>query len=147
MKLVGVRAVCRKKLTVDFNGGRQSSNGGLLLVREVERQLGVCWRLADAMPDCRGPDRIRHAMFEMVMARAAAIACGYKDANDLGPAAPRFSDEPCGRALSAERRVPGWQCGSQGCRPKRCRLFKSICVRKSCFETRDSSVNSFVHAT
>jgi Transposase DDE domain group 1 len=76
-------AVCRKKLTVDFNGGNQSSNGGLLLVREAERKLGVCWRLADAMPDRRDPDRIRHAMFEMVMARAAAIACGYEDANDL----------------------------------------------------------------
>jgi hypothetical protein len=76
-------AVCRKKLTVDFNGGNQSSNGGLLLVREAERRLGVCWRLADAMPDRRDPDRIRHAMFEMVMARAAAIACGYEDANDL----------------------------------------------------------------
>jgi len=68
-------AVCRKKLTVDFNGGNQSSNGGLLLVREAERKLGVCSRLADAMPDRRDPDRIRHAMFEMVMARAAAIPC------------------------------------------------------------------------
>jgi DDE family transposase len=43
----------------------------------------VCRRLAEAMPDRRDPDRIRHAMFEMVMARAAAIACGHKDAIDL----------------------------------------------------------------
>jgi Transposase DDE domain group 1 len=76
-------AICRKKLTVDFDGGNQSSNGGLLLLRETERALGVCWRLADAMPDRRDPDRIRHAMFEMVMARVAAIACGYEDAIDL----------------------------------------------------------------
>src|ERR1700745_2865364 len=76
-------SVCRKKLTVDFNGGNQSSDGGLLLLREKERTLGVCRRLADAMPDRRDVDRIRHAMFEMVMARVAAIACGYEDANDL----------------------------------------------------------------
>src|SRR5271156_1536952 len=76
-------SVCRKKLTVDFNGGNQSSNGGLLLLREKERALGVCRRLADAMPDRRDADRIRHAMFEMVTARVAAIACGYEDANDL----------------------------------------------------------------
>jgi Transposase DDE domain group 1 len=76
-------AVCRKKLTIDFEGGNQSSNGGLLLLREAERKLGVCWRLADAMPDRRDPDHIRHAMFEMVMARVAAIACGYEDAIDL----------------------------------------------------------------
>jgi hypothetical protein len=76
-------AVSRKKLTVDFNGGNQSSDAGLLLLREAERKFGVCRRLAAAMPDRRDPDRIRHEMFEMVMARASAIACGHKDAIDL----------------------------------------------------------------
>ena len=51
-------SICRKKLTVDFNGGNQSSNGGLLLLREKERTLGVCRRLANAMPDRR--DRRPH---------------------------------------------------------------------------------------
>jgi hypothetical protein len=76
-------AVCRKKLIVDFDGGNQSSDAGLLLLREAERKLGVCRRLAEAMPDRRDPDRIEHAMFEMVMARSSAIACGHKDAIDL----------------------------------------------------------------
>jgi Transposase DDE domain group 1 len=76
-------AVRRKKLTVDFDGGTQSSDAGLLLLREAERKLGVCRRLAEAMPDRRDPDRIQHAMFEIVMARASAIACGHKDAIDL----------------------------------------------------------------
>ena len=76
-------SVRRKKLTIDFDGGNQSSDGGLLLLREAERKLGVCRRLAEAMPDRRDPDRVRHAMFEMVMARASAIACGYEDAIDL----------------------------------------------------------------
>src|SRR6516225_8928625 len=48
-------AVQRKKLTVDFEGGTQSSDAGLLLLREAERKLGVCQRLADAMPDHRDP--------------------------------------------------------------------------------------------
>ncbi|MGH6803174.1 MAG: IS1380 family transposase [Methyloceanibacter sp.] len=76
-------AVARKKLTVDFDGGNQSSDAGLLLLREAERKLGVCRRLADAMPDRREQSRIRHEMVEMVTARACAITCGYKDANDL----------------------------------------------------------------
>jgi len=76
-------AVRRKKLTVDFAGGNQSSDAGLLLLREAERKLGVCRRLAEAMPDRRDPDRIEHAMFELVMARSSAIACGHKDAIDL----------------------------------------------------------------
>jgi Transposase DDE domain group 1 len=76
-------AVHRKKITVDFNGGNQSSNAGLLLLREAERKRGVCQRLAAAMPDNRDPNRILHTMHEMLMARASAIACGYEDANDL----------------------------------------------------------------
>src|SRR6201987_2959678 len=79
---VDLPAVHRKKLTVDFNGGNQSSDAGLLLLREAERRLGVCRRLAAAMPDRRDPGRILHEMFEMVAARAMAIACGYKDAID-----------------------------------------------------------------
>src|SRR6478735_4243772 len=64
-------SVGRKKLTIDFAGGNQSSDGGLLLLRAAERKLGVCRRLAAAMPDRRDPERVRHAMFEMVMARAS----------------------------------------------------------------------------
>jgi hypothetical protein len=61
-------AVHRKKLTVDFEGGNQSSDAGLLLLlREAERKLGVpaaCG--SDAGSPRSGP--VRHAMFEMVMA-------------------------------------------------------------------------------
>src|SRR5437763_8060599 len=76
-------SVRRKKLTVDFDGGNQSSDAGLLLLRQAERKLGVCRRLADARPGRREASRIRHEMFEMVMARVSAIACGHKDAIDL----------------------------------------------------------------
>ncbi len=76
-------AVCRKKLTVDFNGGTQSSDGGLLLLRAAERKVRVCERLAAAMPDRRDPNRILHEMFEMLMARSSAIASGYEDAIDF----------------------------------------------------------------
>src|SRR5262249_9881179 len=76
-------SVRRKKLTADFEGGNQSSDTGLLLLREAERKLGMCRRLADAMPVGRDASHIRHAMFEMVMARVCAIACGHEDAIDL----------------------------------------------------------------
>src|SRR6516165_6642709 len=76
-------AVHRKKLTIDFDGGNQSSDGGLLLLRQVERKIGVCQRLAEVMPDSRDQSRVRHEMFELVATRAFAISCGYKDGNDL----------------------------------------------------------------
>ena len=75
-------AVRRKKLTVDFL--TVGINLPMLVCCCCERpSAGLCRRLAEAMPDRRDPDRIRHAMLELVMARAAAIACGHKDANDL----------------------------------------------------------------
>src|SRR6202048_4486435 len=76
-------SVRRKKLTIDFDGSNQSSDGGLLLLREAERQLGVCRRLAEAVPDRRDPDPGRDGMFEVVMARASAITCDYEDAIDV----------------------------------------------------------------
>ena len=76
-------AVARKKLTVDFDGGNQSSDAGLLPLRGAEKKVGVCARLADAIRDRRDPTRVRHDMFELVSARVLAIACGYEDGNDL----------------------------------------------------------------
>lgn len=75
----GLPAAHRKKVTVDFNGGNQSSDGGLLLLR-AERKLGVCERLAAAIPDRRDPDRIQHSIREMLMERVSAIVWGH----DLG---------------------------------------------------------------
>ena len=102
-------AVHRKKLTVDFGGGNQSSNGGLLLLRSAERKLGVCGRLADAMPDRRDASRIRHEMFEMVMARVSAIACGHKDAIDLD----RLRHDPLMKVAVGRRPASGAPLASQ----------------------------------
>jgi hypothetical protein len=70
----------------DYHVGRSArspSDAGLLLLREAQHKLGVCRRLAAAMPDRRDPDCVQHEMFEMVMERASAIACGHKEAIDL----------------------------------------------------------------
>src|SRR5215469_11213794 len=74
-------AVQRKKLTIDFDGGNQSSDAGLILLRQAEKKVGVCQRLAEALPDRRDPSRIRHEMVELVMARAVAISCLCRPAN------------------------------------------------------------------
>ena len=76
-------AVARKKLTVDFDGGNQSSDGGLLLLRAAERRLGIAGRLAGAVRDRRDPTRIHHALVDLLKTRVVAICCGHEDANDL----------------------------------------------------------------
>ena len=65
--LFDLPAVHRKKITVDFNEGKQSCNAGLLLLRGEERKLSMCQTLAAAMPDRRGPHPA--TMHEMLMAR------------------------------------------------------------------------------
>jgi hypothetical protein len=75
-------AVARKKLTVDFDGGNQSSDAGLLLLRAAEQRIGIVARLAAALPDRRDPTRIRHGLAEIIGARVLAISCGHEDAID-----------------------------------------------------------------
>jgi hypothetical protein len=76
-------AVARKKVTADFDGGRLTSDGGVMLLAMAERRLGIADRLARAFPDRRNPSRITHTLADMIRTRAFAIACGYEDADDL----------------------------------------------------------------
>ena len=76
-------AVSSRKVTAAFDGGRISSDGGVMLLAAAERRLGVATRLAGVIPDRRDPARIMHSMADIVRARILAIACGYEDADDL----------------------------------------------------------------
>jgi hypothetical protein len=75
-------AVARKKVSVGFDGGMLSSDGGVLLLREVERRLGIAARLAACVKDRRDAERISHRLDEMLRLRMLAIAAGYEDADD-----------------------------------------------------------------
>jgi len=75
-------SVCRKKLSVGFDGGQLSSDAGVLLLRGVERKLGLAGRLASCLRDKRDPDLIGHPVEEMLKLRIFAIAAGYEDADD-----------------------------------------------------------------
>jgi len=75
-------AVARKKMSVAFDGGMLSSDGGVLLLRGVERRLGLATRLAGCMADRRDPSRIDHEIVEMLRLRMFLIASGYEDADD-----------------------------------------------------------------
>lgn len=77
-------AVARKKIVAAFDGGRLTSDGGVLLLAGAERHLQVATHLADAIADDRDPARVRHSVADILRARILAIACGYEDANDLG---------------------------------------------------------------
>ena len=76
-------AVHRKKVTAAFDGGRITSDGGVLLLAQAERAMGICAQLASCIADPRDPTRVIHALPDILRARVLAIACGYEDADDL----------------------------------------------------------------
>jgi|TARA_B110000196_G_scaffold161746_1_gene138988 hypothetical protein len=81
--LPGLSPVAGKELCARFDGGRLSSDGGVLLLREIERGLGLGGMLASCMTDERDPSSTRHSQADMIRARMFAIACGYEDCDDL----------------------------------------------------------------
>ncbi len=76
-------AVARKKVSAGFDGGRITSDGGVMLLAQAERQLGIADQLARVIPDERDADRVVHLLPDILRARIFAIACGYEDADDL----------------------------------------------------------------
>ena len=76
-------AVRAKKITAAFDGGRITSDGGVMLLAAAERRLGLADKLAAVICDRRDQGRVTHAMADILRARIFAIACGYEDANDL----------------------------------------------------------------
>jgi Transposase DDE domain group 1 len=76
-------AVARKKVSAAFDGGRITSDGGVMLLAQAERRLGIADQLARVIPDERDADRVVHLLPDILRARIFAIACGYEDADDL----------------------------------------------------------------
>jgi hypothetical protein len=80
--LPALSPVAGKPVYVAFDGGRLTSDGGVLLLAESEQRLGIAERLARCLEDPRAPERVRHRLAEMIRFRALLIAAGYPDAND-----------------------------------------------------------------
>ena len=81
--LPGLSPVENKELCARFDGGRLSSDGGVLLLRGIEKRLGIAARLAGCLTDGRDPASTTHSYADMIRARMFAIACGYEDCDDL----------------------------------------------------------------
>ena len=74
--------VCGRPTEARFDGGMMSSDGGLLVLRQIEQRLGIARRLAAWIQDPRAPERIAHGLDEIIRFRMLMIAAGYEDGND-----------------------------------------------------------------
>ena len=80
--LPGLSPICGRTIEARFDGALMSSDGGLLVLREVEQRLGIAGRLANCIRDPRAPERIVHGLDEIIRFRMLMIAAGYEDGND-----------------------------------------------------------------
>jgi hypothetical protein len=72
----------RRKIEANFEGGDVSSDGGLMLLRQADRRLGLVAALDRALPDPRKPELITHRQIDLLRQRIFGIALGYEDLND-----------------------------------------------------------------
>ena len=75
-------AVKKRSVTASFTGGDVTSDGGISLLRQMDRRVGLTKALAQVLPDPRDPERIEHPLLTMVRQRIYGIAAGYEDLND-----------------------------------------------------------------
>jgi hypothetical protein len=71
-----------KAVTLDFDGGRLSSDAGLVLLKDPDEQLGLTHNLAAVLSDPRDPRRVHFTHHDLLKQRVLQIAAGYEDAND-----------------------------------------------------------------
>ena len=82
LPLPGLSPILGKPIVARFDGGRLSSDTGVLVLREVEQRLGVAERLAGCISDPRAQNQVVHGLADMIRFRMLMIAAGYEDGND-----------------------------------------------------------------
>jgi hypothetical protein len=65
-----------------FDGGDITSDGGALLLKQLEQRTGIVRRFAACFQDYRRPDLIEHPLLDLILQRVFGLALGYEDLND-----------------------------------------------------------------
>jgi hypothetical protein len=105
-----------------FDTPHASSDGGAVLLKAVDTQLGLTKRLAACLEDSRQPGKIRHQSLEVIRQRVFGIACGYADCND----AARLADDAIHKLLVDRDPLAGPALASQ---PTLSRFENAVSVR------------------
>jgi hypothetical protein len=136
----GFPAIGRQKVAAAFDGGRITSDGGVMLLAAAERRIGIAQTLASLIADPRNPLLVMHSVADILRARMLAIACGYEDADDLDHlrtdpgfklACGRLPDS--GRDLCSQPTISRWENAPpqpfHSLRERNLRLLRLTCAR------------------
>ena len=72
----------RRTIRAEFNGGHISSDGGLMLLSQVDEHYGISAKVSECFNDHRHPSYVEHSIESLVKQRVYGIAQGYEDLND-----------------------------------------------------------------
>jgi hypothetical protein len=126
----------RQKIAADFDGGRLTTDAGALLLREVDRQLGLTRALADSIADPRDPAKITHDRRTLLAQRIFGIALGYEDLNDH----ETLRHDPLFAILAEQRPDSETPLGS----PSTLCRFENAITRGSLFRMSEIFVDQFI---
>jgi hypothetical protein len=128
-------------ITIGFDAPQISSDGGVVLLRQMDERLGLSERLAALLPDEREARKVRHDRREQVRQRLYQIALGYADCND----ADRLRHDPLLQSVCD--RTP--QAGGLSSQPTLSRLENAVdarTLRAVLREIEEQYVSSFLQA-
>jgi hypothetical protein len=101
--------LAKQSVVVRFDQAHASSDGGAVLLKGCDEQLGLSARLASCLRDDRQPTKVVHRYQELFQQRMFGIACGYADGND----AARLADDPVHKLLVGRDPIAGNALASQ----------------------------------
>jgi hypothetical protein len=110
-------------LEAAFDGGRITSDGGLVWLAEMEEELGLCQAISECVPEWRRR-KGRHSLASLVRQRVFQIACGYEDQNDSNS----LREDPLLKVVCGSLPESGADLASQ---PTICRM-ENAATRSSC---------------
>ena len=128
--------VSGKKVVVDFEGGSVTSDGGVLLLRRIEKKVGIVSRLVETLRDRRHPSYVSHSLEDLLKQRILQIACGYEDADDCD----KLRGDPGFKAACDRLPITGHDLASQ---PTLTRLENSV-SRTDLYRIGQAFVDAFL---
>jgi hypothetical protein len=118
-----------------FDGGRITSDGGLLWLAEAEEELGLCEAISGCVPEWR-KRRGRHSLYSLVRQRVFQIACGYEDQND----SDSLREDPLLKVVCGSLLESGADLASQ---PTITRL-ENAATRRSCHQIAEALLELYL---
>jgi len=98
-----------RPLIATFDQSHASSDGGAIVLKAADRQLGLLAALTATVPDGRASTRVTHGVGDLIAQRVFAIACGHPDGND----ADRLAADPIHKLLLGRDPIDGGRLASQ----------------------------------